>query len=84
MNIPDLINSLPDLSTAELAAEFERLYGKPPRYRNPVWMRKRIAYQAQVAAYGGLSAAARALIRHLGACPRICGAPTPAVECIHE
>ncbi len=67
MNIPDLINSLPQLSTAELAAEFERLYGKPPRYRNPVWMRKRIAYQVQVAAYGGLSGPARAELNRLAA-----------------
>ncbi len=67
MNIPDLINSLPQLSTAELAAEFERLYGRKPRYRNPVWMRKRIAYQAQVAAFGGLSGPARAELERLAA-----------------
>ena len=78
MNIPDLINSLPQLSTAELAAEFERLYGRKPRYRNPVWMRKRIAYQVQVAAYGGLSGPARAELKRLAEDIQLADAPTRA------
>ncbi len=76
MNIPDLINRLPQLSTAELAAEYERLYGRKPRYRNPVWMRKRIAYQVQVAAYGGLSGPARAELKRLAADIQLPKAPT--------
>ena len=41
MNIPNLINRLQGFSTAELAAKYEELYGKKPRYRSPAWMRKR-------------------------------------------
>ena len=78
MNIPNLINRLPQLSTAELAAEYERLYGRKPRYRNPVWMRKRIAYQVQVAAYGGLSGPARAELERLAADIQLPDAPTRA------
>ena len=67
MNIAEKIAGLQDLSTAELVAEYQRLCGKPPRYRNPIWLRKRIAYQAQVAAYGGLSGPARAELERLAA-----------------
>ncbi len=76
MNIADKIAALTDQSTAELAAEYERLCGKPPRYRNPTWMRKRIAYQAQVAAYGGLSGPARAELERVAAEVRLPDAAT--------
>ena len=62
-----MINRLQGLSTAELAAEFERLHGKKPRHRSPVWMRKRIAFKLQEAAYGGLSGPARAELERLAA-----------------
>ena len=65
MTLADKIVALQHLSTAELAAEFERIHGRKPRYRSPAWMRKRIAYQLQVAAYGGLSRAARAELDRL-------------------
>lgn len=65
MNISKKIAALQNLSTAELTAEYERLHGRRPRYRSPVWMRKRIAYQLQVAAHGGLSAPARAVLDSL-------------------
>ncbi len=67
MNIPDLINRLPHLATAELAAEYERLHGKKPRYRSPAWLRKRVGYKLQEAAYGGLSGPARAELERLAA-----------------
>lgn len=67
MTIADKIANLQNLSTAELAAEFERLHGKPPRYRSVPWMRKRVAYAMQVAAYGGLCGPARAELDRLAA-----------------
>ncbi len=76
MTIAEEIADLHNLSTAELAGEFDRLYGRKPRYRNPVWMRKRIAYQAQVAAYGGLSGPARAELKRLAADIQLPKAPT--------
>lgn len=61
------IAALQAMSTAELAAEFERLHGRKPRYRSPAWLRKRIAFRLQVAAYGGLSGPARAEVDRLAA-----------------
>ena len=75
MTLAAQIAALHDLSTAELCAEFERLNGKKPRYRSPAWLRKRIAYQLQVAAHGGLSAPARAEVERLGADLRLPDAP---------
>lgn len=54
MTLADQIAALGSMTTAELAAEYERLVGRRPRYRNVGWMRKRIAHQLQVAAFGGL------------------------------
>ena len=65
MTIAEEIAGFHNLSTAELAGEFERLYGRKPRYRSPAWMRKRIAHRLQVNAYGGLSGAARAELERL-------------------
>lgn len=54
VTLADQIAALGSMTTAELAAEYERLVGRRPRYRNVGWMRKRIAHQLQVAAFGGL------------------------------
>ncbi len=78
MNIAVLVNRLQELSTAELAAEFERLYGKKPRHRSPVWMRKRIGHKLQEAAYGGLSGPSRAELERLAAEVRLPDAATRA------
>lgn len=67
MTIAAQIAALDGLSTPELAAEFERVIGRPPRYRQPRWMRKRVAHALQVAAFGGLPAVARAAIARLNA-----------------
>jgi len=56
------VAALGSMSTAELAAEFERVYGRRPRYRSAPWMRKRIAFQLQVVAFGGLPSVARAAL----------------------
>lgn len=62
MTVANEIDRLQHLSTAELAAEYERLHGRPPRYRSRPWMQKRIAHAIQIAAFGGLSRRARAAI----------------------
>lgn len=67
MTIAAQIAALDGMSTPELAAEFERVVGKPPRYRQPKWMTKRIAHALQVATFGGLPAVARAAIDRLNA-----------------
>lgn len=67
MNLADQVAALANQTTAELAAEYERLVGRRPRYRSVPWMRKRIAHQLQVAAYGGLSRTARAVVDDLAA-----------------
>lgn len=67
MTLADQVAALAAMTTAELAAEYERLHGRRPRYRSVPWMRKRIAHQLQVAAYGGLSRAARAVVDELAA-----------------
>ena len=65
MTIAEEIAVLHNLSTAELAGEFERLYGRKPRYRSPVWMRKRIGFKLQERVFGGLSGPARAELERL-------------------
>ena len=72
------IAALDKLSTAELAAEFERLHGRPPRYRSPRWMVKRIAFQLQVADYGGLTGPVRAELQRLAADIKLPDAPPRA------
>jgi hypothetical protein len=67
MTLAGQIAALKTMSTADLAAEFERLLGKAPRYRQPAWMRKRIAFALQVAVYGGLPSVARAELDRLTA-----------------
>jgi len=71
MTLADKIAQLADLATAELAAEYERLHGRQPRYRSPVWLRKRIAFKLQENAYGGLSAPARSEVDRLAGEVRI-------------
>ncbi|MBZ0152908.1 MAG: DUF2924 domain-containing protein [Planctomycetes bacterium] len=80
MTLANEIAALQQMSTAELAAEFTRLHGRPPRYRSVPWLRKRIAYQLQVAANGGLRGPARAELDRLAAEVRVPpSAPTAAV-----
>lgn len=67
MTIAEKISKLQTLTTAELAAEFERLHGRAPRYRSRPWLQKRIAFAMQVAAFGGLPGPARAELQRLAA-----------------
>ena len=75
MTIRNEILALENLSTAELAAEFERLHGRPPRYRQPAWMKKRCAYKLQENACGGLPSVARAELDRLAADLKLPTAP---------
>ncbi len=67
MTLADQVAALAAMTTAELAAEYQRLHGRRPRYCSVPWMRKRIVHALQVAAYGGLSRAARAVVDELAA-----------------
>lgn len=67
VTLADQVAALARLTTAELAAEYERLAGRKARYRSVPWLRKRIAHQLQVAAFGGLSRAASAAIDAMAA-----------------
>lgn len=79
MTLATQIAELQNLSTAELAAEFTRLHGRPPRYRSVPWLRKRISFALQVAAHGGLRGPARAELDRLAAEVRVpASAPTVA------
>src|SRR5205085_6309643 len=57
--------ALTTMTTADLAAKFEELVGRPARSRNRQWLRKRVAWYVQAAEYGGLSDAALAKIDEL-------------------
>lgn len=72
------VAALANQTTAELAAEYERLVGRPPRYRSVPWLRKRIAHQLQIAAYGGLTRTARAVVDELAADVALPAAPSQA------
>ena len=58
---------LDTMSTDELAAKWEELYGKPPRRRHKQHMRKRLAWRIQELAEGGLSRRAKDRIEELAA-----------------
>lgn len=74
-SMTEQIAALDKLSTAELAAEFERLHGRPPRYRSPRWLVKRIAFKLQEAAHGGLTGPVRAELERLASDIEIPAAP---------
>jgi hypothetical protein len=60
------IGRLPDLSHAELRKRWKLLFGRPaPKSLRRKFMARAVAYQMQVAAYGGLSAATRRRLREI-------------------
>lgn len=65
MTIATEIATLQTLTVPELTARFIQVFGKKPRRRHPDFLRKRIAFQLQVAAYGGLPGPARAELERL-------------------
>jgi hypothetical protein len=60
------IAALSDMTVAELAATYQRLFGEPTRSRNKDYLRKRLAWKIQADAEGGLSLKALARIDELG------------------
>ena len=67
MTLAGRIERLDHLSGAELAAEYETLTGRRPRYRSVPWLRKRIALELQTRLYGGLPSRARAELARIDA-----------------
>ena len=68
MTLEAKIATLHDAPVAELAARYIEAFGHPPRSRrNAAWLRKRIAHQLQVVAFGGLSRVAHAALDKLTA-----------------
>lgn len=63
--VTEKLSALGGMSTADLAAEYEKLTGRPARSRNRAWLRKRVAWHVQAAEYGGLSDAALARAEEL-------------------
>jgi len=60
------IGRLPDLSHEELRERWKLLFGCPaPKSLRRKFMARAVAYQMQVAAYGGLSAATRRRLREI-------------------
>lgn len=60
------IARLPDLGHDELRARWKLLFGRPaPKSLRRKFMARAVAYQMQVAAYGGLSAATRRRLREI-------------------
>ena len=57
---------LPDLGLAELRARWLKLYGTPaPKFFRRELLVRAVAYQMQVKAYGGLSAATKRRLREI-------------------
>ncbi len=54
------------MNSAELAAKYEKLLGRPARTRNAQYLRKRLAWEIQARIEGGLSETALARIEALG------------------
>jgi len=63
--VAEQLAALATMTTAELAAKFEELTGRPVRTRNGSWLRKRVAWHLQAAEYGGLSEGALTKIDEL-------------------
>jgi hypothetical protein len=63
---PRLLGQLDRMSVDQLANKYLELYGEPTRSRNGGYLRKRLAWRIQEAAYGGLSPSALERIKQLG------------------
>lgn len=78
MSLETQIAALAHMTTAELDAEYRERFGHRPRYRNPTWLRKRIAYKLQEDRFGGLPSVARAALASLTAGIEVPAAPPRA------
>ncbi len=59
------IESLREMSTAELVERYEELFGKPPRSKHREHLWKRCAWKVQERSYGGLSEVAKRKLEEL-------------------
>ena len=79
MTLAAQVAALQNAPVAELAARYIEVFGHPPRSRrNAAWLRKRIAHQMQVVAFGGLSRVARAALDRITAEIKLPDAPVAA------
>jgi hypothetical protein len=60
------IAALTHLRTRDLVSRYEEVFGVPPRSRNAIWLRKRLAFRMQEKAEGGLSERAQLRVAELG------------------
>jgi len=60
------INRLRKMTAAELVVEWERVFGAPPRATNRQHMWRKLAWEIQAGAHGGLSDATRTRLDELG------------------
>lgn len=63
--IPELLAELETMNVAELVERFIEVFGRAPRTKQPVWLRRKIGYRLQEQRFGGLSATARARLEEL-------------------
>jgi len=78
--IAQQLQELRTLSPAELARQYEDLFGKPPRVRNKAWLFRQCAFRLQEQAYGSLSERAKTRLTELMALvdlPLCAPTPTP-------
>ena len=59
------IAELREMETPDLVAEYERLFGRPPRCRNREHLWRRCAWRIQEMKFGGLSRVAKARLEEL-------------------
>lgn len=64
-NMVTEIARLRALDVTQLTAEYERLFGKPPRVKNKEALWKRVAWKLQEARAGGLSESAKSRLEQL-------------------
>jgi len=67
VTLADQVAALQTATVPELAARYSLVFGRLPRSRNPAWLRKRIGFQMQVNAHGGLPTVAREALARLTA-----------------
>ena len=58
MNVEDEVKALWSLDAATLKARYRAVFDREPRVGNPAWLRRKIAWELQARAYGGLSTTA--------------------------
>lgn len=55
LTLVEQILALQAMHVPELVGRYEQLFGRPPRSKQPAWLRSRLAWKLQADALGGLS-----------------------------